>query len=741
MLFPLARLPNRAYTCLLPTLLVYDLETLVMTNKTSQQTENRTGSRVMKWMRAQQVRLRNRLRVSVEFSLVLMAVIVGVGTGIGAVAFRYLIRAVEWAGYQWFPSITASLGKAYVIIVPAVGGLLVGLLIFHFAREAKGHGVPEVMEAVALQGGRIRPVVAIVKAFASSLSIGSGGSVGREGPIVQIGSALGSSIGQILRLPSDRIRNLVACGAAGGIAATFNAPIAGVFFALEVILGEFSVSNFSTVVVAAVTSSVIGQAVFGDLPAFAVPMEYQVNSVWEFGFYPLLGAFAALLGIAFTKLLYWSEDVFARLKSIPEWIQPAIGGAVLGMLALGYPLVTGVTWERIPQVFNVGYDVIDAALQNQLTIKFVLVLMVLKLLATSLTLGSGGSGGVFAPSLFMGAMLGYAFGGVVQLVAPFTPAQPGAYALVGMGAVFSAAAHAPISAVLILFELTGDYRIILPLMLTIVVATLISRRVLKGESVYTLKLSRRGIRLRGGRDIDLMASVQVSEVMTTEVDTVGHDLTIVGFSEVLGTRKRRRFPFLDSSGRLLGMVTANDLERALQANVSRGTTVQEIGKSGSELVLAYPDESIGEVMVKMSASGLGRLPVVSRIDPGILVGMIAREDILRAYQVALARRSELSHRVRRAEMHVTEGTEFVEVQISDGDPSAGKAIQEIASSLPNDCILVSINRGGKTIIPHGDDILAAGDILTVFATVSAVKPMMGCLKATDISQKVQTQRN
>jgi len=689
-------------------------------------------------MRGLKQRFQNRLRVSEEFSLVLTAIIVGAGTGIGAVGFRYLIRAVEWVGYQWFPRIAASLGKAYVIIIPAAGGLLVGLLVYYFAREAKGHGVPEVMEAVALKGGRIRPVVAIVKALASSLSIGSGGSVGREGPIVQIGSALGSSIGQILRLPSDRIRNLVACGAAGGIAATFNAPIAGVFFALEVILGEFSVSNFSTVVVSAVTSSVIGQAVFGDMPAFVVPMEYSVNSVWEFGLYPLLGVLAALLGITFIKLLYWSEDLFARWKFVPEWFQPAIGGGLLGVMALAYPVMTGVTWDRMPQVFNVGYDVIDAALQNQLAIKVVIVLLVLKLLATSLTLGSGGSGGVFAPSLFMGAMLGYAFGGVIQEIVPFTAAQPGAYALVGMGAVFAAAAHAPISAALILFELTGDYRIILPLMLTIVVATLISRRLMKGESIYTLKLSRRGVRIRAGRDVDLMASVQVREVMTTEVDTVSQDLTIKGFSEVLGSRKRRRFPILDSSGRLVGIVTASDLERAVQADAPADATVMEIGKSGPDLVVAHPEESIGEVMVKMSGSGLGRLPVVSRSDSRALLGMIAREDILRAYQIALARRSEVTHRIKRAEMNETEGTEFVEVQISDGDPCAGKTIQAIASSLPDECILVSINRNGKTIIPHGGNTLLAGDVLTVFATTSAIRPMMECLKAAVASPGLPT---
>jgi CIC family chloride channel protein len=270
--------------------------------------------------------LLDRRQVSPELILIGTAVLVGIGSGLGAVVFRYLILAVGWVGYDLIPRLTENWGRAYVILVPALGGLLVGLLVYYFAREAKGHGVPEVMEAVALRGGRIRPIVAVIKSLASSLSIGSGGSVGREGPIVQIGSALGSSLGQMLHLSDDRVRNLVACGAAGGIAATFNAPIAGVIFALEVILGEFNVRYFSTVVISSVVASVIGRIAFGDVPAFVIPAEYGLNSFWEFGFYAILGLLAALVGVAFVRMLYWSEDVFDKWKRVPEWVKPAVGG-------------------------------------------------------------------------------------------------------------------------------------------------------------------------------------------------------------------------------------------------------------------------------------------------------------------------------------------------------------------------------------------------------------------------------
>ena len=449
-------------------------------------------------------RLLDRWQPSEEVVLLITALIVGLGAGLGAVVFRYLILGVEWLGYDWAPRVLSNWGKAYVIVVPAIGGLIVGPLVYFFAREAKGHGVPEVMEAVALRGGRIRPVVAVVKSLASSLSIGSGGSVGREGPIVQIGSALGSSIGQALRLSDDRVRNLVACGAAGGIAATFNAPIAGAIFALEVILGEFRLQHFSTVVISSVTASVIGRVVFGDVAAFPIPTEYGINSLWEYGFYAVLGVLAALVGVGFTRILYWAEDLFERWKRVPEWVQPAVGGALLGVLAIGYPLLTGIQWDGVPQIFNVGYEVIEAALTNKVALGVAFGLLALKLIATSLTLGSGGSGGVFAPSLFMGAMLGTAFELVARAIFPGILAPPGAYALVGMASVFAASAHAPITAILILFELTGDYRIILALMLSVVIATLVAQKLLGGESIYTLKLSRRGVRLQAGRDVDIM---------------------------------------------------------------------------------------------------------------------------------------------------------------------------------------------------------------------------------------------
>ncbi len=643
------------------------------------------------------------------------ALIVGIGTGLGAVAFRYLIQGVEWIGYDWFPAITLGWGKAYVLIIPAIGGLIVGPLIYFFAREAKGHGVPEVMEAVALRGGRIRPIVAVVKSLASAISIGSGGSVGREGPIVQIGSALGSSLGQKLGLSDDRIRNLVACGAAGGIAATFNAPIAGVVFALEIILGEFSVKYFSSVVVSAVTASVIGRAVFGDIPAFHIPVAYGMNSLWEFAFYPVLGLAAAVVGAVFVRSLYWSEDVFEKWKSVPEWMQPAVGGILLGVVALSYPVLTGISWERMPQVYNVGYDIIESALANHLALGTVLIFLVLKMIVTSLTLGSGGSGGIFAPALFMGAMFGTAFELVVNMLFPGVAAPPGAYALVGMAALFAATAHAPLTAVLILFELTGDYKIMLPLMFTVVIATLFAQKLLKGESIYTLKLTRRGVRLQRGKDVDVLQGVLVNEVMTQDIHTVTKDVNLKGLSRVFNKTRHHGIAILDEQGKLWGMVTISDLEYAIHNGKALSTTtVAEIGTPYEKLSVIYPDESIGDALNKMSQRGFGRLPVISRDDSKHLIGLIQRRDIIESYQIARTKRAEIQHRTQRMRIRNIDGTEFVELILKENSPATGKTVGEIASMLPHECVLISIRREGNVLIPHGETELQTNDRITAF---------------------------
>jgi CIC family chloride channel protein len=480
-----------------------------------------------------------------------------------------------------------------------------------------------------------------------------------------------------------------------------------------------------------VAASVIGRIAFGDVPAFVIPVEYGINSFWEFLLYPILGILAAGAGALFIRVLYWSEDVFAKWKSVPEWLQPMVGGLLLGGMGLAYPLVTGVTWTRMPQVFNVGYDVIESALASKLTLAVVLTLLVLKLIATSLTLGSGGSGGVFAPSLFMGAMLGTAFEIVANNMFPGIAAPPGAYALVGMAAMFAATAHAPITAILILFELTGDYRIILPMMLTVVLATLLAQLLLKGESIYTLKLTRRGIRLERGRDLDIMHGVQVEEVMSHEVNTITKDATLKQLSEVFNRTKRHGLVVLDEHGKLWGIVTISDLERALSDDLPADTTqVATVAVESAQLLVAYPDQSMGEALAMMAKVGIGRMPVVSREDARHLVGWIRREDILGAYNLALTRKAEIQQHTKQMQLRNVDGTEFTELALVANDRAVGKEVHELADKLPKDCVLIAIRRDGRVLIPHGDTILQEGDLVTAFIRSDQVETFYGCFKSS-----------
>ena len=352
--------------------------------------------------------------------LFVLALLVGAGSGLGAVVFRYLIYFFTWlaTGHAEFgqqgrvPSAHLPwLGLAFFIVIPAIGGLVYGPLIYRYAREARGHGVPEVMIAVADNGGRIRPQVSVVKALASAVCIGTGGSVGREGPIVQIGSALASSLGQRVKMPENRLRILVACGAAGGIAATFNAPVTGVFFGVEIILREFSVDALFTVMLAAMIADITAIPFLGDKPFLSgFPPGIELHHARNYLLVAALAVVAALMGLAFKTVLYKTEDLCDRAwKGRPEWARPAAGGIALGLLLLA-----------IPQMYGVGYPVMYQATAGQYALWFLIVLAFAKIAACSLTIGIGGSGGIFAPSLFIGVTSGMAYGEIVHHI--FGPA-------------------------------------------------------------------------------------------------------------------------------------------------------------------------------------------------------------------------------------------------------------------------------------------------------------------------------
>jgi CIC family chloride channel protein len=427
-----------------------------------------------------------------QLGIAAMALAIGAAAGLGAVVFRWLIYTFTWlaTGHHQFgqqghvgsPHVPL-LGVWFLLLAPVVGGLVYGPLIYRFAREARGHGVPEVMVAVAENSGRIRPQVTVVKALASAICIGFGGSVGREGPIVQIGSALGSSFGQLVRMPAQRLRIVVACGAAAGIAATFNAPITGVFFGSEIVLREVSLDALVATSLAAVSGTIVSRAFFGSGAFFSgIPHGLAVTHDSAYLLIAVLGLCAGLIGVGFKTVLYRFEDAGDRLwAGRPEWARPAVGGIALGLLLL-----------ILPQMYGVGYPVMDKVVAGHEVVSLIVVLMLAKVLAASLTLSIGGSGGVFAPSLFIGAMAGMAFGDAAHGVFGGAVGPPAMYAVIAMGGVFAGATHAPLTAVASVVEMTGNFTLTVPVMLVAAIAAAVSKRLSYG-SIYTTKLLRRGI--------------------------------------------------------------------------------------------------------------------------------------------------------------------------------------------------------------------------------------------------------
>ncbi len=551
--------------------------------------------------------------------LLAIAAFIGLGTGFAAIGFKMLIGIFHTGFFRGTENVLGSfLGQYYIVLVPALGGLLVGPIVYFLAREAKGHGVPEVMAAVAEKDGVIRPRLVLVKAVASAITIGSGGSAGREGPIVQISSAIGSTIGQVLKVSPDILKTLVACGAAGGISATFNAPIGGVLFAQEVILGRFTTNNFILIVISSVISAIVSRVYWGDNPSFLV-QPYELVSPEELGFYVVLGILAGIFAVIYNKVLYGSEDLFEKIKVIPEYVKPAIGGLMVGFMGLYYP-----------QVFGVGYETVELVLRNELSWALVFILLFAKLIATSLTIGSGGSGGVFAPSLFMGSMLGGSFGYLVDKLFPAITALPGAYALVGMAGVFAGISQAPITGIIIIFEMTGDYKVILPLMLVCVISSLVAKG-LCPESIYTMKLARRGVNVRKGQNVDMMGIMPVEAVMTSDVETLDINMTLKAAKERMLQRSFTGFPVMEGD-KLAAVVTYEQVWNAIRNDGDETRLLKDI--VNHHLICVLPQDTIGKVMEKMAEGDIGRLPVVDPDDHSRLIGIVTRSDIIEAYSLA-----------------------------------------------------------------------------------------------------------
>ena len=651
--------------------------------------------------------------------MIVLGGIVGVVGGYGAIGFRTLITGVVQVGWG---NLTKMEGQELLtmalaaplwvkLVIPAAGGLIVGLIVHFFAQEAKGHGVPEVMEAVALKDGRMRTRVVFAKAFASALSIGSGGSVGREGPIVQIGSAMGSAIGRLLKLSGEHLRTLVACGAAAGIAATFNAPMAGTLFSLEIILGEFAAAQFIPIVVSSVIATAISRHYLGNFPAFAVP-PYDLMHYSELFLYLILGVLAGIVAYAFIRALYGIEDLFDRWKS-PDFIKGAIGGAMIGCIGFFYP-----------HIFGVGYETISQVLRGEMLGTILIALLVAKILATSVTIGSGGSGGIFAPSLFIGAVLGGLFGNVAQTLFPQMTASPGAYAIVGMGAVVAGTTRAPITAMLIIFEMTADYRIILPLMFActigLVISTLLSR-----ESIYTLKLIRRGVNIHGGKELNVLKSLKVSQVMHPEIEMVSPSVPLAELVTRMMVSPHAHLFVVAGNNRVHGYISMETLRPILKDYETVSNVVNASDLMDTKVTVVTPGETLDMVMQLFGRFALEEIPVV---DKGHIVGTVRKSDVIEAYNreifkldmaSGLATSFRLHQRTEMERLALLEGVLILEV--SAPRQFVAKSLAELKLRERYGATVLTIkrltNEGGEKvsyILPTPATRIKRGDVLIVF---------------------------
>lgn len=653
--------------------------------------------------------LLRQLIPSENMLLLVMALAVGLATAFALWIFRLGIEffhdlfVVELAGHA-----LDFMGAFSILLALAFAGLIVGLIKQRYVGHERIHGVAGIMEAVALSGGHLPYRIMPFKAMASALSLGAGASVGPEDPSVQIGSSLGSFLGGRFHLGEDFTRLLVSAGAASAISSAFNAPIAGVFFALEVILhGELATGSVSVVILAAVISTGITQGL--DLGESAMgPFDFTLESMLEVPFYVPLGFMLAPFAAAFIRGSYLQHEFWRRIKlSAP--LKTALAGGIVGFVGIYFPEILGA-----------GREVMNHTLGGEVeyAVMTLLVLAILKMILTNVSLAAGFVGGIFAPSLFIGTMLGSFYGHLIENTFGATVGDPRAYAIAGMAGMMAGVVRAPITAIMMVFELTNDYRFILPIMLVSVICIFITER-FERHGIYELSLIRQGIRLPQGRDVDVMQGVTVGEAMTKPAPSIHKDATLVELRDSLRNQHRHGLCVVDDDGSLYGIVTLSDLQAAYSTNGNRDLHVGEI--CIREVFTAAPEDVLWTAIRNMGARDVGRLPVV---DPhtGQLVGMVNRHDIVHAYNTAIQRKLQDQQRAEQIRLNTLTGSHVYEMYVRRGSPLVGKAIQEI--KWPPEAVVASIIRKGKLVVPHGNTIIRDDDIVMIVADPHAEIALM-----------------
>ncbi len=560
--------------------------------------------------------------------LILSAVVVGVLGGVANIIFRTCMQLVHkfiFVGGSHLLGVTSGGWHRILLpLIPMTGALLLIPLALLFPGEKGGYGFPRFLEQVNIKGGFLRIQTAVFRILGPALTIGTGGSAGVEGPIAVIGGTVGSAVGQVLKTSANRTKLLIAAGAAAGIAATFNAPIAGVMFATEIVLlGDFEIASFATIVIASGMATVVSRAYYGATPAFQVP-QYDLKSIFEIPLYMVLGLIVGLTAVFYIRTFYRIKDEFDALK-LPPHLKPLIGAFLVGGLGI-----------FLPQVMGNGYEFVEAALHEHMIFVILALLVLFKIVATSITLGSGGAGGVFAPALFIGSMIGGSFGAVVHALFPHTTATSGAYASVGIGAFLAATTHAPLTGIFLLFEMTGNYKIIVPLMFSTMIGTLVSRRMYR-DSIDTAELTRRGIRLHAGKEQTIMSSIHVADVMIADVVTVGPETPLHRLIETMIDYERFYIPVTTEDGEMHGIVSIHDVRPVLLEE--RVTYIVTAGDIATEdVIVLIPEDDLNKAMERFAIKDIEEIPVVEREGSRRIVGMVRRKDVIAAYNREVLKR-------------------------------------------------------------------------------------------------------
>jgi CIC family chloride channel protein len=548
-------------------------------------------------------------------SLYALSILVGLAGGFGAVVFRMIVKLIHHLFFDLPHPYLSFKFHGYnplLLILPVLGGLIIGPITMRFAPETAGAGIPELMEAVALRKGRLRKRTAVLKILASSVTIGSGGSAGREGPIAQIGGAIGSCLGRILKLQPHDVRLLVVCGVAAGIAGTYNAPLGGALFGIEILLRGIDLIR----VVPVILSSVIGAAVAALFLGKSSNFQAAGLAAWvplDLFFYLLLGLLFGIVSVLWVKFFYAVNTGFTKLKLVPS-LKPALGGLITGILIV---LLPGYGIQ------GVGYGGLNLALAGKMGLGLLILLAAVKMVATAATIGSGGSGGIFAPTLYAGGMLGAALGMGFQWAFPTLVHQPLKYALAGMAALFAGSTLAPLNIMIMIPEITGDFGLLPPIMAASVSSFLVAWLFLRGSSIYTLKLQKRGTDLRMGKSFNL-DFIKVEQIMSRNVIPADFDAPLASLEALAAKYDLAGYP-VEKQGDLVGWVTLRDFAKTPAKRRNR----LKIGDIASEnQVVAYPEETLHIALEKMEENRMALLPVVYRDRPQQILGIINKEDIL-----------------------------------------------------------------------------------------------------------------